>query len=99
MASCGFSGCKPAAIERQYRVIHRLWSGLFGGHSDGGMKSGVALERIDRLLCTVSCRCRILLEGEVVRELFDVRQKENFTVLLTVYFHKSINEMEICASQ
>jgi len=40
-----------------------------------------------------------VLEGEVVGELFDVRQKENFTVLLTVYFHKSINEMEICASQ
>ena len=60
------------------------------------------LQQIDHLVHTVS-RCPILLEGEVISELFDVKQKflhqEDFTVVLTIDFHPSINEMKISAPQ
>jgi len=54
------------------------------------------IEQIDRLLCMVS-RCPILLEGEVIREFFDVGleffDEENFAVILTIDFHTSIDKM------
>ena len=50
----------------------------------------LTLQQIHRLVRTVS-RCPILLEGEVILEFFDVRQKflhqEDFTVVLTIDFH------------
>ena len=62
----------------------------------------LVIEQIDRLLCTVS-RCPISLEGEVIREFFDVGQEfldeEYFAVILTVDFHTSIDKMKISVPQ
>jgi len=44
-------------------------------HSDGGMESGVSLEQIDSLLPVRGEQVPNLLEGEVIRELFEVRLK------------------------
>ena len=46
-----------------------LRSGLFEGQSDGGMKSGVS--RLSSSTVSLA-RCRILLECEVIRKLFDI---------------------------